>query len=133
MIDQFIDKYIQLRDRKSEIKEKYETAVASIDEMMEKVENVILAHLNANNLDSVAGTTGTAFKQTVSSATVQDRDAFMAYVRGNDAWHLLDARANKTAVAEYKRDHEAIPPGVNWREEVVVRVRRPSKEKVESV
>jgi len=131
MIDQLIDKYIQLRDRKSEIKERYETAVAQIDEAMEKVENVILAHLNQHNVDSVAGSTGTAFKQSVTSATVQDRDAFMAYVRENDAWHLLDARANKTAVAEYKRDKEAIPPGVNWREEIVVRVRRPAKEKAE--
>jgi len=133
MIDQLIEKYIQLRDRKSEIKEKYETAVAQIDDGMEKVENIILAHLNANNLDSIAGSTGTAFKSTVTSATVQDRDAFMNYVRTNEAWHMLDARANKTAVAEYKRDHEAIPPGVNWREEIVVRVRRPAKEKTESV
>jgi len=133
MIDQLIDKYIRLRDRKGEIKEKYETAVAQIDDAMEKVENVILAHLNAHNVDSVAGETGTAFKQTVSSATVQDRDAFMGYVRGNDAWHLLDARVNKTAVAEFRRDHEAIPPGVNWREEIVVRVRRPSKDKTEAV
>ena len=38
------------------------------------------------------------------------------YVRGNDAWHLPDARVNKTAVAEYKRDHEAIPPAW-WRGE----------------
>lgn len=125
MIDQLIGKYIQLRDRKAEIKEKYDTAVEQIDAAMEKVENVILAHLNSQNLDSVAGETGTAFKQSVTSATVGDRDAFMGYVRANDAWHLLDARVNKTACAEYKRDHEAIPPGVNWREEIVVRVRRP--------
>ena len=126
MIDQLIDKYIQLRDRKSAIKEKYDTAVAQIDDAMEKVENVILAHLNAQNLDSVAAPTGTAFKQSVTRATVADRDAFMQHVRTNDAWHLLDVRANKTAVAEQKKDTNTIPPGLNWREEVVVRVRRPS-------
>ena len=133
MIDQLIDKYIQLRDRKSDLKEKYEVAVSQIDDAMEKVEAVILAHLNANNIDSVAGTTGTAFKQSVTSATVQSRDGFLDFVRANQAWFLLDVRANKTAVADYKRTNNDLPPGINWREELVVRIRRPNKDKTETV
>ena len=133
MIDQLIDKYIRLRDRKDEMEEKYDTAVAQINEALDKVEAVILAHLNTNNLESVAGTTGTAFKQNVTSATVGDKDAFMNHVRTHSAWELLDVRANKTAVTEYKTAHEnTLPPGVNWREEIVIRVRRPNKSKTEA-
>ena len=98
MIEQLIDRYVKLRDKKAEMKAEYETSVAKIDDAMEKVENFILGHLNTNGIDSVGAPAGTAFKQKVTSATVGDRDTFMGYVKDNEAWNLLDVRANKTAV-----------------------------------
>jgi len=126
VIEDLIDRYVKLRDRKAEMKAAYDLSVAKIDDAMEKVENYILGHLNQNGIDSVGSPAGTAFKQAMTSATVGDRDAFMAYVKANDAFNLLDARANKTAVAEFKELNNDLPPGVNWREETVVRIRRAS-------
>jgi hypothetical protein len=126
MIEQLIDRYVKLRDKKAVMKAEYEASVAKIDEAMEKVENFILGHLNANGVDSVGSPAGTAFKSTVTSATVKDWDALLDYIKRDQAWNLLDHRVNKTAVIEYKDANNDLPPGVNWREEAVVRIRRAS-------
>ena len=126
MIEDLIDRYVKLRDRKAVMKAEYEASVAKIDEAMTKVENFILGHLNANGIDSVGAPAGTAFRSTVTSATVGDWDALLAHIRANEAFNLLDHRVNKTAVIEFKDAHNDLPPGVNWREEAVVRIRRAS-------
>lgn len=126
MIEPLIDRYIKLRDKKAVMKAEYEASVAKIDEAMTKVENFLLGHLNANSIDSVGSEAGTAFKSKVTSATVAGRDEFMGYVRENDAWNLLDVRANKTAIVEFKEANNDLPPGITWREETVVRIRRAS-------
>lgn len=124
MIDQIVDRYIKLRDKKAEIKADYEAKVASVEEAMAKLEAMILEHLNATGCASVGCEAGTAFKQTTTSATVADWDATLNFIRENDMWHMLDRRVNKTAVVEYREANDDLPPGVNWREETVVRIRR---------
>ncbi len=126
MIEDLIDRYVKLRDKKAVMKAEYEASVSKIDEMMDKVENFILGHLNQNGIDSVGSPAGTAFKSTVTSATVNDWDSLLAHIRSEEAWNLLDHRVNKTAVIEFKDAHNDLPPGVNWREETVVRIRRAS-------
>jgi multidrug efflux pump subunit AcrB len=126
MIEDLIDRYVKLRDRKAVMKAEYEASIAKIDEAMTKVENYILGHLNTNGIDSVGSPAGTAFKQTMTSATVRDWDELLPYIKSHEAWNLLDHRVNKTAVVEFKEANNDLPPGVNWREETVVRIRRAS-------
>ncbi len=126
MIEQLIDRYVKLRDKKAEMKAAYDLSIAKIDDAMEKVENYLLGHMNANGVDSVGSPAGTAFKQQMTSATVGDWDSLLAYIREQQAWNLLDHRVNKTAVVEFKEASNDLPPGVNWREETVVRIRRAS-------
>lgn len=124
MMDELVEKYIKLRDKKAEIKAAYEARVSQIDDFMEKIENAILKKLNEDGADSFGTPAGTAFKSTVTSATVADWDAFLEYVKGNEMWSMLDRRCNKTAVVEFRNANDDLPPGVNWREETVVRIRR---------
>jgi len=125
MIEQLIDRYIQIRDRKAQLKAKYDGEVEALDEGLKKIENVLLSKLNELGVDSFGKKeTGLAFKSTVTSATVADWDSFLGYIKENDAWFMLDHRANKTAVSDFRAANDDIPPGINWREETVVRVRR---------
>jgi hypothetical protein len=123
-LDKIVEAYIKLRDRKAEMKKEYDAKVEAIDNGLAKLENFLLNTLNAQGVQSIKTAIGTAYKTTKTSATVGNRDEFMEYVRENDAWVLLDVKANKTAVTEYKEQHKALPPGVTWREEVAVNVRR---------
>lgn len=124
MIDTLIEKYIQLRDKKAEMKTAFDASVANVDAYMKKCEQAIMAHLDKNGVDSVGSASGTAFKSTTTSATVADKEAFLAYVRSNDAWPLMDVRASKTAIVEFVAENDDLPPGINWRAETVVRIRR---------
>lgn len=123
-MDAVIDTYIKLRTKKAEMKAAFEASVATIDVYMKKCEGAIMQHLDKNGVDSVGTPNGTAFKSTTTSATVADKEIFLAYVRDNDAWPLMDVRASKTAVAEFVAETDDLPPGINWRAETVVRIRR---------
>lgn len=123
-MDELVAKYIELRDKKAEFKKEYEAKVADTDRLLGKIEAVFLQKFNAEGTDSIKTAAGTAFKSSRSSASVADRDAFFAYIKANDAYELLEARCNKTAVAQHKAANDELPPGVNWSEEVTVNIRR---------
>lgn len=116
--------YIQLRDKKSEYKAEYEAKVAKIEENLDKIEAKLLQVFEESGMDSVKTEAGTAYKSTRVSVTTGDKDAFMEFVRTNDEWPLLEVRPSKSAVEQYREQHDDLPPGINWRAEQVVNIRR---------
>lgn len=117
--------YMQLRDRKAQLKAEFDEAVAPVQRKMDQLEAKMLAAFNDAGMDSAKTEFGTAYVSTRSSASLADKDAFMAFVRERDEWTLTDIRVSKTAVEQYRDAHEGdIPPGVTLREERVVNVRK---------
>lgn len=123
--DVIIEKYIQLRDKKAALKAEFDGKVAPVDEAMARIEAYMMKVLTDLGSDRIGGATGVAFKSTVNSATVADKELFREFVRANDAWELADIRAQKTAIKDYIEQHDDLPPGINWRTETVVRINRP--------
>lgn len=119
-----VEKYIQLRDAKAKLAGIHKEKVATIDAVMKKIEAQLLADFTALGVDSCGTPSGTAYKSTQTSATVADWDACLDYIKANDLWNMLDKRVNKTAVVEFIEEHKNLPPGVNWREEIIINVRR---------
>ena len=125
-LNELVEKYIQLRDKKAEIRKQYLARVGDIDTLMEKIEGMLLKVFNETGMDAVKTEFGTAFKSVRSSSTVADWDALRMYVLENGAWELIERRCNSEAVAQHKAANGELPPGVNWREEIVVNIRRPT-------
>lgn len=123
-MSELVEKYIQLRDKKAEHKAAYESKVALIDETLSKIEAKLLQVFEESGMDSVRTEAGTAYKSTRVSVTTGDKDAFMEFVRRNDEWPLLEVRPSKSAVEQYREQHDDLPPGINWRAEQVVNIRR---------
>lgn len=123
-VNELVDRYIQLRDKKAAIKKEYEEKVSKVESVMGKVESVLLKHFDETGADSIKTDAGTAYKSNRTSATVGDWDSFLAHVQKTEAWHLLEHRAAKKAVEEYKAANDDLPPGINWSSEVVVNIRR---------
>lgn len=123
--DVLIEKYIQLRDKKAALKAEFDGKVAPVDEAMARIEAHMMKVLTDLGSDRIGGATGVAFKSTVNSATVADKELFREFVRANDAWELADIRAQKTAIKDYIEQHDDLPPGINWRTETVIRINRP--------
>ena len=117
--------FIALRDRRAERKSAYNADDASDRERQDKIENEFLRRFNDQGTDSVsANNVGTAYMSTRPSATVGDWDKLLQHIIQNNAWELLEHRANKIAVEQFKAEHDDLPPGVNWSEMQVVNFRR---------
>lgn len=123
-LEQLIEKYLQLRDKKKVFKEEYDAKVAALDEAMSRIENFMLAEMQKSGLKNLPTGAGTAYMSTRTSATVADWDALLGFVRQNDLWTMLEKRVNKTAVDEYVAANDDLPPGVNITQAVVVNIRR---------
>jgi hypothetical protein len=124
-MEQIVEKYIALRDMKTLMKGKYEAKIAKLDQIMDKIEGVILTQFNEQGMTACTTKAGTAYKQLRVSAGVGDWDTTLEFIQANDLWNFLEHRVSKVAVNEYKEAHAGeIPPGINWREEYVINVRR---------
>lgn len=121
-----VSMYIKMRDKKAQMKAEFDASVAPLNEKMEKLEAKLLDVFNKTGMDSVKTEFGTAYTTTRVTASVADREIFMTHVRENDDWALLEVRASKAAVEQYRENNNDLPPGVSMREERVVNVRRSS-------
>lgn len=123
-IEDVVARYVALRDKKAALKAELDKATEKIDEGMVRLERFMLDYLNKTGLSSVGTGEFTAYKASVTSVTTGDKQAFLDYVKEQEAWGLLDVRPSKTAVVEFRTENDDLPPGINWREENVVRIRR---------
>lgn len=123
-MEQLVEKYIELRDMKAKLKAKFEEKSSKLDAVMERIEGVILQQFNEAGVESMRTKAGTAYKQVRTSAGIADWDTTLDFVKGHEMWNMLERRVNKSAVEQYKDANGELPPGVNWREEVVINIRR---------
>ena len=117
--------YIQLRDKKAQMKSDFDASVAPINDKMEKLEAKLLDVFNKTGMDSVKTEHGTAYTAVRTTASVADREAFMEFVKANEEWSLIEVRAAKTAIEQFRDNNDKeLPPGINIRSERVVNIRR---------
>lgn len=124
-LSEAVSLYISLRDKKAEMKAAYEASIKPLEEKMQKLEAKLLDVFNQTGMDSVKTEFGTAYATVRTTASVADRDIFMDYIKNKEEWSLLEVRVSKTAVEQFRAANDnALPPGVNLREERVVNIRR---------
>jgi hypothetical protein len=127
-LNKLIDSYVALRDRRRAIEDKHKSELEPYKKIMEELEQKLLAVMQASGVDSVSTRGGTAYQKTRLSATIKDGTAFRAYVIQNQAFDLVDWRANANAVFEHIEDNNGVPPpGVNPSTYISVGVRRPNE------
>lgn len=124
-LDAIVAKYIALRDAKATRKKAYEADIETIDAAMDKCELYFRNTMLAQGLTSLPTKSGTPYMTEKTSVTVADPALYKAWIEADPSrWAFLDVKANKTAVVAYKEEHNDLPPGLNWRAEVAVNVRR---------
>lgn len=123
-VSEVVSHYIALRDQKAAIKAEYDAKVSKIDKTLDTIEAKLLEVFEQTGMDSVRTANGTAYTTVRTSASVADREVFINYVKSHDEWPLLEVRASKTGIEQFKEMNQDLPPGVNWREERVVNIRR---------
>jgi nanoRNase/pAp phosphatase (c-di-AMP/oligoRNAs hydrolase) len=123
-LDAIVERYVQLRDKKAEMKAAYEASVADLTAAMDRLESAILQTLNEQGVESVRTAHGTAMKIRSTSATVADWDSLLGFIQGNERWDMLEKRVSKTAVEQFRAANDDLPPGVNYKEAITIGIRR---------
>lgn len=124
--DELVQLYIMKRDNISKKKAAYDLDVADETSHMDKIESTLLGRLIESGAESVRTKMGTAYKILKKTSSIADWDILLKYVQTNDAWELLTRGVNKTVVEQYLTTNQELPPGVNFRTEVVLGFRRPT-------
>ena len=121
---QLVDVYVKLRDRRADRKSAYQLSDAEDDRNQDKIEAILLSRMAESGNESVRTKFGTASKSVKSTVSVADKEIFLNFVKTNEEWSLLTVAAAKDAVKQFKEAHEDLPPGLNWREELSISIRR---------
>lgn len=117
--------YLQVRDRRAERKALYQKDDAQDQAIQDKIESLFLERFNKTGTTQIAAKgVGTVYTSERTTASVADKEVFMQFIKDNDEWPLLETRAAKSAVEQYMNVHGELPPGINWRSEVTVNIRR---------
>lgn len=119
-----VEQYVGLRDRIKALNDAHDVKTKPFREMLEKLGNDLHKYLLDSHQDSAATENGTAYLTTTASATIADGAAFREFVIDQALWDMLDWKANKTAVEEYAKEYNALPPGVNFSRVQKIGVRR---------
>ena len=125
-LDELVANYIKLRDKKSLLKKQYDEKVAKVDAVMDRMEAIILKTFQDSGIDSARTDAGTAYISTRTSATVASREELFQWIQEDfeERSIFLENRVSKVAVEQFKAANDDLPPGVNFRSELVVGVRR---------
>lgn len=123
-VEHVVEIYRKLRDAKERLMGEHKAALQPINDKMSKLENWLHARLNAMGADSVKTPHGTAYKSTLTRASVTDGDELLKFVQENDLWHILERRVSKVAVQEYIEATGQGVPGVHVSTEEKINVRK---------
>jgi hypothetical protein len=124
-LDDLVGAYIKARDRKDAIKAEYAAKTADLDKLMTKIEGHLLKQFQETGVESCRTEMGTAYQTERTSATVASWEDLFPFIQKEEMWQFIERRVNKTAVEQYRAANDGeLPPGVNWRVERVVNIRR---------
>jgi hypothetical protein len=116
--------YIQVRDEKAALKKQFTAATEGLDLKLKKLESMFLKAFEKSGQTSAKADTGTAFIKERVSDKVVDREAYIAFLKAEGAYDMIESRVNKTALDEYIEEHEDLPPGITRSVERTINVRR---------
>lgn len=111
--NEVVSMYIRIRDAKKAKEAEMKATLKPYDEALSRLEGRALAILADQGAESLKTPAGTVYQTQKVSIRASDREAFMDYVKENQAFELLDVRPNKTAVEEYAVEHSDLPPGIS--------------------
>lgn len=125
-VNKLVEAYVTIRDAIGAITAKADSEKEALEKQKQLVEDELRKVLQSTGGSSISCKVGTVFVSEQTSAKVADWPTLIAFVKANDAYHLLNHAVNKTAVKEYLEQTETLPPGVDFQRRLAVQVRRKS-------
>ena len=119
-INQLVAIYRKLRDKKEKMVAKHKEELAPVQGLMSQLEIKLMKRLQEMGVESARTDSGTA----TARCRVVDWDPLLSFILENDRTDLLTRAVSKDVVREMLEEEKRVPPGVQWEEEKVVRIRK---------
>ena len=127
-MDKLAKAYLKIRNAKSELTQKYEDEMATLDEQENQLEAAMKDQMLAMGTKSMRTDAGTVMLGTKTRYTTQDWGSFKEFVIKNDAVDLLERRIAQRNMAQFLEENPGkVPPGLNADTQYQISVRKPSK------
>jgi hypothetical protein len=120
----YTSKLVELKDKIKALDDAHDEVLKPYKEAQDKLERLLLGHLCEINAQNISTAYGTVSQLHFKSASIEDGTAFMDYVIENQAWDLLDRKANKKAVEDFIKSNNSLPPGVKFSDALKLGLRR---------
>jgi hypothetical protein len=121
--DDLVRLFVQIRDQVAAEKKVWDTRKAFLEDKMDRIGGIMMQRFNSRGCESTRTAAGTAFKHREYRANIADKDAVKQQLL-EGAWELVTIIPNKEGIKQHIKEHGEVPAGVNWTEEVVIRVQR---------
>jgi len=121
-----VSAYINIRDERDRIINQQKQALKELELQLETVSKALLEICKENKLDGFRTDFGTVSQITKTEYWTNDWESLYAFIKENDAFHLLHKRVNQSGMKEFLEEHPDLhPAGLNVDQEYSIRVTRP--------
>lgn len=124
--DRAVRAFINIRNAKAKAMREAEKVDDEYEEKLNRLRVHFLTHLNSTNARASRTDAGTFFKKLKVSPSAASWETVYKFIKDTDAFDMLERRIKKKFVTDYRKLHNALPPGVNVHEEWEVQVRSKS-------
>jgi len=123
--DKLAEIYIKIRDKRAELKEKFEAEDASLKEQQDLLAEEMLEVCYENNADSIKTPAGTIIRKVDTRYWTTDWDSMYQFIQEHDAYPLLEKRIHQTNLKQFLEENpELLPAGLQADRKYTVVVRR---------
>lgn len=125
-LDRLAKIYRKIRDAKATLTTEYDTKIAGLEAQLEVVSDAMKEHMKAAGVTSVKTDEGTIILSKSTRYSVQDWDAFKAFVVQHDALDLFEKRVAQKNTEQFLEDNPDVAiPSLMTDAKYVISVRKP--------
>lgn len=117
--------YIKIRDKRAELKDKYEAEDSDLKEQLDMLAEKMLDICETQGADSLKTKTGTIIRKVDTRYWTSDWESFYDFVHDNDAFPLLEKRIHQTNMKQFLEENpDLLPAGLQSDSKYSIVVRR---------
>ena len=124
-VKDLVKRYIDIRNSRAELKEKYDTADEKLSAKLDEVKRQLLNFCNENDLDGLKTPEGSLSISNKTNYWTNDWDSLREFVLEHGVTEFFEKRLHQSNIAEFLEENpEKLPPNLNAESEYTITVRR---------
>ena len=123
--DKLAEIYIKIRDKREEMKAKFEEEYAKLTEQLDVLSSEMLEVCRENNADSIKTPAGTIMRRVETRFWTNDWNSFYNFVEEEDAFGLFEKRIHQGNMKQFLEENpDKMPKGLMSDSKYKITVRR---------